>query len=198
MTIDNFAEDTSAQEFLDMINKMCNDFDNIRPKPTSNNDVKLVLTRENIFDSFQECYAKQDHTRTKKKLFTTVKEDTNMSGLYTIVIIVMNMYLNEHFLKEIYDLIIKNKHGGFLNGIINFGVILFQVCDSEEIVSNYSYFYCITGKTYFLNNIIKEKNKFREKVLPALRVLSNLVWFCFIHHELLTDAKLSDEVSCQL
>ena len=178
---------------------MCKDFDNnSRPKPTSNNDVKLVLTRENIFDSFQECYAKQDHTRTKKKLFTTVKEDTNMSGLYTIVIIVMNMYLNEHFLKKIYDLIIKNKHGGFLNGIINFGVILFQVCDSEEIVSNYSYFYCITGKTYFLNNIIKEKNKFREKVLPALRVLSNLVWFCFIHHELLTDAKLSDEVSCQL
>ena len=194
MQVEDLADNISPREFLEMVKDMCDNFQTNRPKPNSNEDIKLVLTRENIFDSFQECFEKQDHTRSISA-FTTLTEDLeSISGLYAIVIMVMNMYLKQDFLKKVYDLIVKLKPDRFLSGIIHFGVILFQVCDTESIISTNSYFFCISGKTYFLNNIFKKGTKFRDEFLPALRVLSNLVWFCFIHHELFTDSRKNLEV----
>ena len=179
---------------LDLVRDMCDSFASKRSKSFAE-DISRALTCGNIFKSFQECYNVQDHTSTVKA-FTTVNEQlTDVTCLYTISIMLMNMYLPDNILKEMYDLIVKRKMERFLNGIVHFGVILFQVSMEKAIVSKNAYFSCISGKTYFVNNIIKQKSNFRKEVLPTLRVLLNMVWFCFINHEILTNAKIYCEVS---
>lgn len=74
---------------------------------------------------------------------------TDLSGLHAFSIMLMDMHFSDEASIEMCDLIVKKKMERFLSGVMHFGVILFQVCTADLIVSKKAHPSCVSGETFF-------------------------------------------------